>query len=198
MRMATLAAVAALFSTGSSLSWAQSVQVRDANGALVGLYLDSVSAGATPAFRVLTSTNHVANIDASTGRVVEQRPNLGFTAAGFSSSLAFTSSNCTGQAYVITQPVAPASGFVIDVGENAYVLYFAPRGEQPTVRSFSSTGRVGGSCAQGPGMGTTLRVFPNDPSVTGLPNTPFAPPLSLSAAATPWLLFKDGFETQAG
>jgi hypothetical protein len=197
-------------------SRAQGVQVRDGNGALVGAHLgrggDSIPHGVSasfPSYVVLSVTGYQAVVTIQQGRIGWAATVPPGVLPGTESALGldrppfFESSDCTGQAYAQVASDRFAGGFVweFSISGPASRLYYVPRAATPSLRTLQSNlvaGPSGITCETfPPGSRFTMPAFLNDPSVTGFPNEPFVPPLSLGYSDVIWLLFRDGFESAA-
>jgi len=76
-------------------------------------------------------------------------------------------------------------------------VWYVPKNAPVTTENPQSV-RSGGNCSPTIQMGTYVPVFPNDPIVTGLSNTPPQAPLRIEVATIndpSGLLLRDGFET---
>lgn len=186
---------------------AQALQIRDNAGSLVGLYLGGagpdVVQGApltpTPGYRVASATGYVGVIDPLSGKLTygsyaQPAFNAGTLQGSF---LSFLTTDCTGQAYVktSTQVATSPGGFVFATSGPSYLVYYVHKSDLSILRTTFSD-LQNGTCNAG--QNTDLPSFmaiPNDPAVSGFPDTPFAPPLTLGFVSIPWLMFGDGFET---
>jgi len=193
---------------------AQAAQVRDASGALVGLFVGGAgpdidlgppSSSVVPALRVMSDRGYLAAYGVGTGRIAMGTyvlPSFSWAVnmGQLSQSLYFTTPDCSGQAYVVlnvgAQQTGVYGGFVFATGIPGLPPYYAPKGEQaigrPLVASRGGDGACGPNGASNIG---SLPAVPNNPSVTGFPNAPFVPPLTLGYSDAAWLLFRNGFES---
>jgi len=192
--------------------FAQSIPVRDANGALVGLYAGGggpdLEQGPPqsfgpygPAFRVVSQQGYMAVFGTITGRLTVGFNVLSgfYSGANVNQGLFFESQDCTGQAWIsVNTPGGPATGgFVIATLLPTYLPHYVPKTAVSQALVYRSSLTAGGCSAQGPSNTVGLPAFVNDPAVTGIPNAPYQPPLTLGYSDTLWLLFRDEFESAA-
>lgn len=127
--------------------------------------------------------------------------------AGYDSRLYYSTFNCAGTPTVNVTPIgersdggavtAVAGGVVIRISDGS--LYAVEKGAAISLVAIGSIGDAG-TC-EPPPQGTpgylVVPATPNDPDVTGVPNTPFVPPLRLEVVPLSVLRgeFSDGFES---
>jgi hypothetical protein len=198
----------------TQLAGAQAVQIRDATGALVGLYGGPAGYDAAPglpsasgsAFRVISSTGYAFSIGTGSGVVLygrEAHPAYGGGINGqIATSLSYLTVDCSGPAYLVIAPAGLTDqitgGVAFRVAQGP--IFYTPKSAIAGARTIRSSGLpvVGQCSADTPTERMTLPAFPNDPATTGVSNVPFVPPLTLGLADTPWLLLRDSFESQVG
>lgn len=112
--------------------------------------------------------------------------------------LLYQSSDCTGQPFFEIDSTVPSGGMVL--GSSTIGIFYVEK--LPTYSQFNPTSRrsTGGSpCELNPSTSMILLVpaIPNDPSVTGVPNGAYAPPLRLEIVPLSafFEIFKNGFES---
>ncbi len=98
--------------------------------------------------------------------------------------LFYESEECSGQAYTLAAYpgfVFNATAFSSYINGNQPELWYAPKDEQLVQRSFVSWRDVNSqnTCVSFNSSGYSVRVFPNDPTVTGVSNVPPTPPFRL-------------------
>jgi hypothetical protein len=120
--------------------------------------------------------------------VIAHTPTTNFKDPGDIASLTlwYESPDCTGPAYIRTQSgVAEDTHFSVEQGFVFWVVnntedlgnYYVPAGSQPTIRSFQSS-RPGCSLNLAANR-ESVEAFPNDPTITGVPNESFTAPITL-------------------
>jgi len=181
--------VAASLAALATQSFAGVSGIYDANDVLVGEYAEA------PA--VIHSVHgYRFAVNADTGVV----KSAGKDVAGanyFDAELLYSSANCTGQAYVGFDNSAstPAGGMMINAGNKG--LYFIAKA--PAVSNLAFASAYSSSTCNAIQLTLELAVpaQPNDPATTGVPNTPFMPPLRLEVIPLSqfFRLFRNGFET---
>ncbi|MEP6510539.1 MAG: hypothetical protein ABJB02_03040 [Dokdonella sp.] len=164
--------------------------VYDANNVLVGEYAEGVSIfHSIHGFRF--------SLDGSTGVVIPVSVDIG--GATYDSALIYSTSNCTGQAYVTTSGEGNQSGgIMVNAGNKG--LYYIPK--TPSVTTVAIGSAFNGTACNP----ITLALFVvvpallNDPATTGVPNSPYVPPLHLEMVPLSqfFQIFKDGFGSSFG
>jgi hypothetical protein len=96
----------------------------------------------------------------------------------------FLGPNCTGQAYTRNIPaIGRVQGYVFTMNpsHSVKIYYVAPLSELENNPGIVSGGDPGGSCSNtgGPTFGGYVKIFPNDPEITGVSKTSFPAPLLL-------------------
>ena len=173
-----------------------SVSVR-ADGVRIGTYLTTIedaSSGVPRDVMVMNDDEHLFRICIATGECgnklegelmpPEQRR--------FGDIIAYTSTDCSGQGYLLEQQLETISGLGSLLKGSGYVfntgggIYYLPINSQPIEDKGSVTVRavrfVDSFLCNPPGTyprGLLYPVFPNDPAVTGVSTSSFALPLSL-------------------
>lgn len=214
--MIRLACIACLLASPVS-SMAQTLAVRAGDGAILGFYTGPGTAapsGQWGHFRIVSSTGYGAVFNAKLGTMpglAEATP----TADGGPSSdrILFASSDCSGQGYIEVPTIGgtdpalglfAAPGFVFRAGPTTYELWYVakdavafpagPLGAQIQGKRFD------GICSAGaavPPEGLLYPAAPNDPGITGLPNSPAVPPLTVEPVpvSAVFSIFRDSFES---
>lgn len=164
--------------------------VYDANNVLVGEYAEGVSI-----FHSIRGFRF--SVDGASGIVIPVTLDIG--GAVYDSTLSYSTPNCTGQAYVGTSGQGnPSGGIMVNAGTKG--LYYVPKAPSQTTVAI-------GSVFNGAACNSTALVFVvavpallNDPVTTGVPNTPFVPPLHLEMVPLSqfFQIFKDGFGSSFG
>lgn len=199
-------------------SMAQTIAVKDAQGAVVGFYTGAGDAGTgneAGYVRVVSNTGYATAINGHSGKI--SRDIAGVTPDGrnLNTVIRFTTTDCTGQAFVDTSASAvefpernnaplPGAVFRASGGDLDFDLWYVPKGA--TLVAAGSTpplirARVGTTCTDvyGPVNAQYLLypVTPNDPAVTGFPNVPFVPPLTIEPVpvSAVFSIFRDSFES---
>ena len=180
---------------GASQAWAGVSGVYDANNVLVGEYAESTTIiHSVRGFRFSldTATGTVRALNNPTGAITD----IGGVNYETVGGLGYPTTDCTGQAYVTVDSVGPhAGGVMISAGNKG--LYYVTK--TPTAFSLALASFFdGSSCtATVPGVDVIVPVLPNDPTVTGVPNTPFALPIHLEMVPLSqfFQIFKNGFES---
>ena len=208
---AAVVIVAAAGFVSSKLCSAQAVQVRDATGTLVGLYLgpagydtnSGLPVAEGSAFRVISATGYTFSIGSGSGVVLRG----GAAHPGFGSDrrlrpdVYYESVNCTGPGYGtfennIDLSLQITGGVVFRVLQGP--LYYMPKAAISELRTFRSSGLPApGACSTGTFTERGIPALPNDPGVTGVSDVQFVAPLTLGLVDSPWLLLRDSFESQA-
>lgn len=175
----------------SASTQAQGTIIVDANQAMVGYAVDSLTGSLTG---VASSKGYTFAVDMLTGVISSDRFTIAGGITSTLSSLYFTTADCSGQAYFIGPPVA--GGFLLRHGTGQ--VYYAEKGEMPQVRAIPARKvSPGASCEAWGGTASSVRALQNDPAVTGLATGEFAAPLELSFFQVWNTLFRDGFESQS-
>ena len=147
-----------------------------ANGESVGTFLQARNIGTT-LFSTLSNTGYyfdvIASVGSSEGEIWPAR-------------LFYAALDCSSPAFVRTGP----GGFLNDTLGSAQQgvvilapstgLFYVPAGTQVAVRSFASSD-TGAGCNFGNGAANvhSAEALPNNPTITGVPNTPFAAPITI-------------------
>lgn len=198
MRLISAIAVAVTWlAFGPLNAFAQSAgAVYDANGQLVGLFAGEVPGREGTAIHSLRGYRFQVS---PSGRVDTIDRDIG----GISYSLTnphFESVDCTGAAYLVpTRGADVPGGMVTRLGAAGIGLGYVPKApaiSTITIRSFLDNGQTCIPLTQ-PAPTIVVPVLPNDPSVSGVPNSNFTPPLRLEVVPMTSLfnLFQDGFES---
>lgn len=216
--MIRLACIACLLAAPVA-SLAQTLAVKGSDGAVVGFY---TGPGVTEPgnqeignVRVVSSTGYSTVFLARSGEV--NAGQFGHSADGGSiqASIVFRSTICEGQAFVFfnTQSTTvfasgriPMPGAVLRGGgpPGTYNLWYVPKNVQPFVAGAQASQFVatlaGDQCQiNSPVIPPYImyEVFPNNPGVTGIPNVPFVPPLTIEPVpvSAVFSIFRDSFES---
>lgn len=196
---------------------AQTLAVKDSTGVVVGFY--EGPAGAPGRIRVISSTGYSAVYLHATG--AQDDSDVGEAADGgqIKRNVNYTSEDCSGQGFAVAESgvsessipsgLFPMPGTVFRTGSDfgSHVLMYVPKGAAPVgrstiaaqFRSYSDSGRcvVGTQVSQ---QSLLFPAFPNDSAVTGFPDVPLAPPLTIEPVpvSAVFSIFRDSFEsTQA-
>lgn len=179
----------------ASQSFAGVSGVYDANNVLVGEYAESISViHSVRGFRfsVNGQTGVVKPVGSDLAGISKDIAGVGY----LDGELVYSSVNCTGQAYVGITASSPAGGIITNVGNNT--LYYVTKAPAVSTLAFgSSYSNPSGCNAIQPTIEMAVPALPNDPAITGVPNTPFTPPLHLEMVPLSqfFQLFKNGFES---
>lgn len=186
MFRALLVAVAAVVIPGMAL--ADSPIVRDAVGRTAGYYAGGTRAGG---FMLIVSPLGYTFALNSGGRVADfAGPPDGY--AGSPNALFYLSSDCSGQPHLAA--THGFSGFVVrSIGS----LYYAPKGTTAVSRTFQSVMGTNGCSQPISQPSLSLEAYPNDESVTGVPDADFAPPIMIAIARDVHEILRDGYESPA-
>ncbi len=190
-------------------SSAESPAVIDGNGGLIGSYLGP--AGVLPAtygppltsteersLRVVSTKGFIFSVQQASGRITSSLEIPGGLGGGEGHVLVYTTTNCTGQAYVSVGADAAASsargGFVV---ANPSGLWFANKtavAESVLTRSVFIEGNTPSPCETNDQVKTVIPVQPNNSNITGVTGPVFVTPITISQVVVPRPLFTDGFE----
>jgi hypothetical protein len=194
--------------------------VYSADNQFVGFYvggagLEAVAAGADPAtaYRVVSVRGYTAGVSVVSGRVtgyLHAHPGAwlfdSVTVSNEEAVTYFSSTDCTGQGYRRLNGIGSSTtltgGVVFSFqGPSGPELQYVPKTVvmQRDLTLLSARGSTGCNPSGLPpgSFHNGLPVLPNDPDVTGIPNTPFTAPLRIEPfpLSDVRLLFTDGFET---
>lgn len=206
--------VALFFSSGGAIGQSAGLVV-DEDGRVAGAYADQgmVHSHTGFRFRINFHTGRVAyplsgefrHDDYAHGLITD------ISGAHYGPHIHYESDDCSGVPYVevcVAETCVPsgatraAGGVVMDTRgsqftdpDQTYALFYVPRHsaiEQVEVQSIFQ-----GVCSLSPRTIQAVPLVPNDPSVTGVPDVKFSPPLRLEMRPFGGLfdLFKDGFES---
>jgi len=170
-----------------SLAYADALMV-DGNGANIGLYTGILENKGSV---VVSATGYRFVVERETGRI--------HGPVDTSSEVLYSENfNCTGTLYL--DRTAQFRGVLVPIisglnGIDLAALYYVPQTAAPvtvTLNGRVSGGPIGGTTctAISPRESTVVPVLPNDPAVTGVPNSYFVPPLKVSRND----IFGNGFE----
>lgn len=194
MRLAT----AFVAMTVSTVAFSESPAVLDANGNLLGSYVgeavDCSIGCADSSVRIVSTTGYVFGLRMIDGSFVFAAPSFAYPGPG---EVFYESENCTGQGYYSagSPPAALTGGFVF--ASRLGTLFFSPKSAATEMRVRGSYAQLPLGCYDDPGnpLGPAVRVIPNDPSVTGVPNGSIPGPLTIGQAVVPRAMLRDGFES---
>ena len=163
--------------------------VFDANNVLLGEYAESVSViHSVQGFRFAVNGDTGAVSSSITSDISGRTYDT--------TALLYSSANCTGQAYVSTDgQLNPAGGLVFGAGAKG--LYYVAKTPVATTTAIASSYN-GASCSGfTPALFAVVPAVPNVPATTGVPNTPFLPPLHLEMVPLSqyFRIFQNGFES---
>lgn len=191
---------------------AESPAVVDGNGQPLGSYLGSIGAraesnGGTPTTTIVTAsvTGYVFVLHQPSGKVSAdfRIPGLRDEQSG-RGTLYFQSNDCSGTPYVdaggnTSGPKVVLGGFVFNTENPSYSgLWYVPKQEisvsiaAGSAISIFSTSECFTTSSM---IEDALRVFPNDPQVTGVTMRDYPGPITISQVTVPRVLFRDGFES---
>jgi hypothetical protein len=171
--------------------------VSDASGSVLGFYLgpNNISTSVT----VVTTTGFIVQYETETGVMLSTPVDAWGEQGSNVSNLYFTTPDCTGQAYITSSGVYRGGSVARQIGGQ---IYYVQKGA--TALALDDQSRMtGGVCQTGSNTSSDLMpVFPNDPNVTGVSNTPPATGrLRIEVAdmrgANSFRVFRDGFEGNA-
>lgn len=164
--------------------------VYDANNVLVGEYAGVSIFHSIHGFRF--------SVDGSSGSIIPVDEDISGTS--YDSYLMYSTANCTGQAYVgMSNNDYSAGGIIVNAGNKG--LYYIPKTpSKTTVAIGSSFSGTACSTASQINFFVVVPALPNDPATTGVPNTPYVPPLHLEMVPLSqfFQIFKDGFGYYVG
>lgn len=176
---------------------AESPVVLDANGNLLGSYVgEAVDCGfGCPdlSLRIVSTTGYVFGRRMTDGSFVFAAPTFAYPGPG---EVFFESENCTGQGYYSAgvPPTTLTGGFVFQsrLGD----LYYSPKTATSGLHTRGSYAELPLGCYDDPGNSQVpaIPVLPNNPNVTGVPNTVIPGPLTIGQAVVPRAMLRDGFE----
>jgi hypothetical protein len=176
----------------TSVATAQSAGVVvDATGTALGLF-----AGEDGSTIVHSARGYRFAVRADNGTVASPTTDVG--GVTYDSALVFTSVNCTGQAYVtVSSAGAVSGGMVLPAGSRG--LHSIDKAVQAQVLAMGSSFSGTACTTITPGLFAVVPAHPNNPAVTGVSNTPYAPPIRLELLPLSMLyrVFSDGFESSA-
>jgi hypothetical protein len=161
--------------------------IYDANNTLLGEYAESSTIIHSPqGYRFM--------VDGASGMVTQIQNDV----AGFifdTAALLYQTPNCTGQAFVGTSSGSPAGGLVFSSGTKG--LYYVAKGAAQSVTAMGSVWSGSACTPITPGNFAAVPAQPNVPVTTGVPNTPFLPPLRLEVVPLSqfFRIFENGFES---
>ncbi len=188
MKNWTLAGCIACLSFGQ-VALADAPILVDANQQFVGYY----SGTELTYIRTISRTGYVFGVEMQSGALITTRVGPQYSSNTIP-TLMFLTVDCTGPAFVSPENEFDLPGYVW--GHGPADFYYALKGAVPTMRSPASAKQSPTDPCQvlTPAPRLTFPAFPNDPDVTGVQSTPYAPPLSISLFDAWNSLFADGFE----
>ena len=176
---------------------AASPVVVDANGVILGFYQGPNTADAGATVVVITTQGYVARYDRVSGVMSFEPPDAWtqFT-YGRIQALYFESADCSGDPYI---PVSESfTGGTVAAQQESGDRYYIPKNSGEVTLVNLSRRLQNGQCQSGQtASGTLMRVYPNDPNVTGVQNEPAVGPLRIEVVTiggSSFDVFKDGFE----
>lgn len=150
-----------------------------ANGEIIGFFLDRMSLG----YAVISQTNYVFGVPVSpeTNPVFVEPVTVLFYSEPTCTTPPLAMSE-NGQLTHWTSTFLAQQGVVfnaISSPGSASEYWYVPRGAQPVTWPALHVLESGGECRIFGGPFSTFEIFPNDPAITGVPNEPFTPPITL-------------------
>lgn len=167
--------------------------VYDSTDAIVGKHADTQSNGVI----VHTYSGYRVRFETS-GRVAQNISDI--AGSEVNPQIYFLTADCSGPRYVTYASEATTIGGVVFESHGpGYDLYYIPK-NAPSVsgvilKELSTNGSCSDTAQAGPSQALAM-ALPNAPSITGVPDQPYVPPLRLEMAPIAVLfdLFRDGFE----
>lgn len=123
-------------------------------------------------------------------------PQTDVSGASFDNSVGYGNLTCSGTGYTLVSGANAAGGIVFAGPDGFYYVAKSPQVQVVLIGSF----RVGSVCTPvTPQAQLSVPVQPNNPTVTGVPNQFFIPPIRLEMVPLSILygVFRDGFESSS-
>jgi hypothetical protein len=183
----------AVYAATSSVALAGAGGVYDSANVLLGEYAERD--GSIPVIHSVHGYRF--EVDGTTGAVTGTGLTVDIVGATFvTSPLLYSSSGCSGQAYVAVnnQSSGLSGGLVFSAGNKG--LYYVAK--TPSVTQTAMASSYNGSACNNfaPMLFQVVPAAPNDPATTGVPSAPFTPPLRLEMVPLSqfFRIFRSGFE----
>jgi hypothetical protein len=173
--------------------------IYDAHGRLVGLWAGVGQPGGGSA-EVISLRGFRFSVESS-GRIGGATGD--FDGSSYQATVWYTTVDCTGPEYLrafgATITGRLPGGSLVRLDGPVTQLVYVPKVPSVSILTLRAAKDQGTTCIpQQPQNGPVVPFLPNDPSVTGVPNENFTPPLRLEVVPLSALinLFSDGFEAQ--